>query len=496
MPKPTDIRPVAVELYFLPIKTRVPLKFGPEITTEVTCARVKLTVEDSGRRKAVGWGETPLSVQWVWPSHLGYEERHDALRNLSIRIAEAWIPTPCPPGHPMEVGHDFLERVLPRVTSRFNETERKSFEPVPYLGALVCASAFDLALHDAYGVLHQVPTYDTYNRHYMNVDLSRLLKDAPTAEEVSRLLGGESRNSDLSALPAADAGSGVSFEGRFPEEFLVRPRLESIPAWHLVGGKDPVDTWDLTGSEPDDGYPVLLRDWIRRDGLKCLKVKLRGDDADWDYDRLLKVGRIAVEEGVDWLTADFNCTVNEPAYVNAILDRLMAEHPRLYGMLLYVEQPFPYDLEAHRIDVHSVSARKPLFMDESAHDWRFVRLGRELGWSGVALKTCKTQTGALLSLCWAKAHGMTLMVQDLSNPMLAQVSHVLLAAHAGTIMGVESNGMQFYPAASLPEEAVHPGLFRRRDGKLDLSSVRGPGFGYRLEEIERTLPAPELSRGG
>ncbi len=35
-------------------------------------------------------------------------------------------------------------------------------------------------------------------------------------------------------------------------------------------------------------------------------------------------------------------------------------------MILYVEQPFPYDLEAHRIDVHSVSARKPLFMDESA----------------------------------------------------------------------------------------------------------------------------------
>ena len=52
---------------------------------------------------------------------------------------------------------------------------------------------------------------------------------------------------------------------------------------------------------------------------------------------------------------------------------------------------------AHRIDVHSVSARKPLFMDESAHDWRLVRLGRRLGWTGVALKTCKTQTGALLT---------------------------------------------------------------------------------------------------
>jgi len=179
--------------------------------------------------------------------------------------------------------------------------------------------------------------------------------------------------------------------------------------------------------------------------------------------------------------------------VNDILDRLRDEHPRLYGMILYVEQPFPYELEEHRIDVHSVSARKPLFMDESAHDWRLVRLGRQLGWTGVALKTCKTQTGALLSLCWAKAHGMTLMVQDLTNPMLAQIPHVLLAAHAGTIQGVETNAMQFYPDASLPEERVHPGLYRRRDGQVDLSSLRGPGFGYRIEEIERELPEPVVA---
>ncbi len=304
-------------------------------------------------------------------------------------------------------------------------------------------------------------TYDTYNQQFMNVPLHVFLKPAQ--------------------------GSDVSFSDRWPEEFLVRPRLESIPAWHLIGGKDPVDASELTGTEPDDGYPVLLCDWIRRDGLKCLKVKLRGDDTAWDFDRLEKVGKLAIDENVDWLTADFNCTVSQPEYVNTILDRLMHEHPRVYGMLLYVEQPFPYDLEAHRIDVRSVSARKPLFMDESAHDWRFVQLGRELGWSGVALKTCKTQTGAILSLCWAKAHGMTLMVQDLSNPMLAQIPHVLLAAHAGTIMGVESNGMQFYPDASLPEAAVHPGLYRRNGGMLDLTSVRGPGFGYRIGEIKREL---------
>jgi hypothetical protein len=159
-------------------------------------------------------------------------------------------------------------------------------------------------------------------------------------------------------------------------------------------------------------------------------------------------------------------------------------------MILYVEQPFPYELEHNRIDVHSVSARKPLFLDESAHDWRNVKLGRALGWTGVALKTCKTQTGALLSCCWAKAHGMTLMVQDLTNPMLAQIPHVQLAAHVGTIQGVETNAMQFYPEASNCEAKVHPRLYRRRAGNVDLSTLSGPGFGYRVDEIERVLPSP------
>ena len=131
-----------------------------------------------------------------------------------------------------------------------------------------------------------------------------------------------------------------------------------------------------------------------------------------------------------------------------------------------------------------------MFLDESAHDWRLIRLGRELGWTGVALKTCKTQTGALLSACWAKAHGMQLMVQDLTNPMLAQIPHVQLAARVGTIMGVETNAMQFYPEASAPEAAVHPGLYRRREGCVDLSTIAGPGFGYRVREIRRELPEP------
>ena len=460
-----DVIVKEVKVYFLPVTMRVPLKFGPEVTTETCCARVSLRVEDSAGKSAWGWGETPLMSQWFWVSSLPLSERLQSLKDFTIRLAKAWQDFELS-GHCMEIGHDFQQQALPRLAEQHN-SERVGREPMTWLAALGCCSAFDIALHDAYGNLHVLPVYETYCEPFMNRDLGSYLSPA--------------------------AGTQVSFSALYPQDFLVDSPPLRIPAWHLVGGKDLLDPEELNGDEPDDGYPILLRDWIARDGLRCLKVKLRGNDMSWDYQRLIRVGEIAVDSGVIWLTVDFNCTVEDPAYVTDVLDRLRDEQPRLYGMILYVEQPFAYDLEANQIDVHSVSARKPLFMDESAHDWQLVMLGRKLGWSGVALKTCKTQTGALLSLCWAKAHGMGLMVQDLTNPMLAMIPHAKLAAHAGTIMGVETNSSQFYPEASKPEAAVHPDLYRRRQGTISLESLTGPGFGYRIAEIDRQLPTAVYS---
>lgn len=465
--KATDAHPTAAELYLLPVTTRMPLKFGAETLTSVTCARVRLKLRDREGRAAEGWGETPLSVQWTWPSELSYAERHDAMIAFTTQLAAAWAEAEfC--GHPLEVGDQFQRAVLPTLIADFNR-DRPAAAHMPYLAALVCCSPFDIALHDAYGRLHGVPIYETYSSQYMNQDLAHFYsrERAPATE----------------------------FRNKYPVDYLAKRAPSQLPVWHLVGGLDPLDDTERNGEEPDDDYPVVLTDWIERDRLTCLKVKLRGNDAKWDYDRLLRVGQIADEKKVKWLTADFNCTVKEPAYVNEILDHLKHDEPNLFKMLLYVEQPFPYELEKYPIDVRSVSSRKPLFLDESAHDWTHVRRGAELGWNGVALKTCKTQTGAILSLCWARAHGMQLMVQDLSNPMLAQIPHVLLAAHADTIMGVESNGMQFYPDASSYEARVHPGLYTRRNGQLDLSSIRGAGFGYRIDEINRPLPEPAISCG-
>lgn len=454
----TDARVQSVAVTYLPVPMRMPLKFGGESVSSVNCIRVAVTLEGRDGRTAVGWGETPLSVTWAWPSvSLSYQDRYEAMLAFCDRLAQAWAESETV-GHPIEIGNAFVHATLTEMLDQFNASRD---EPLPHLAALIAASAFDIATHDAYGVLHGVDVYETYNQEFMSSDLSAFL---------------------------TEHDPGIDFRGKYPADFLVEKAPDQLPVWHLVGGLDPLEEDERNGNEPDDGYPVTLREWINRDGLTCLKIKLRGNDQAWDYERLIRVGDMSLELGVDSLSADFNCMVTDPDYVNQILDRLKSERRDILERILYVEQPFPYDLEQNQIEVSSVSSRKPLFLDESAHDWKFVALGRELGWTGVALKTCKTQTGALLSLCWAKAHGMPLMVQDLTNPMLAQIPHVRLAAHAGTIMGVESNGMQFYPAASEPEERVHPGIYRRREGRLDLSTIRGPGFGYRLAEVERTLP--------
>jgi hypothetical protein len=131
-----------------------------------------LRVADRSGRWPEGWGETPLGVSWVWPSPLSYKERNAALKQFTLMLASSWQKFERV-GHPLEIGHAFQEQALPGLLKEFNAAGRLS-EPMPRLAALVCSSAFDIALHDAYGCLHDLPIYETYNAHFMNQDLSTI----------------------------------------------------------------------------------------------------------------------------------------------------------------------------------------------------------------------------------------------------------------------------------------------------------------------------------
>src|SRR6185295_11078982 len=209
----TDIQVIGASLYFLPIQMRVPLKFGLETVTEVTCARVRVRVSDSRGRTAEGWGETPMSVTWVWPSRLPYAHRFTIMQQMCLKLAEAWAGFEAE-GHPIEIAHDFQKEILPELIKTMNQPGPTTGEPMPWLAALVCCSPFDIALHDAYGQLHQRPIYETYGPEFMNHDLAHFLTPANGAQ--------------------------VSFVGKYLRDFLATQRSNELRVWHLVGGLDPL----------------------------------------------------------------------------------------------------------------------------------------------------------------------------------------------------------------------------------------------------------------
>ena len=48
----------------------------------------------------------------------------------------------------------------------------------------------------------------------------------------------------------------MSFAGKYPSEYFDPKPPSSLPAWHLIGGVDPLSEEDLKGNEPkDDGSP-------------------------------------------------------------------------------------------------------------------------------------------------------------------------------------------------------------------------------------------------
>jgi len=456
-PRATDVRIAEVRHGYEDWVYRAPYKFGGRIVDKVTILNVRCRVATRGGHSAWGFGSMTLGNMWAFPSPtMPYEVTLGAMKALAERITR--IAGQCTEvGHPLDLALVLEPEYLAAAASVSGDL--KLDQPIPRLCTLVVGSAFDAALHDAFGKVHGRNVYATYGPELMTHDLSRYL--------------------------------GREFKGDRLERYLLREPQERIPLFHSVGGLDPLEAKDV--KEPiGDGLPETLPEWIRFNGLVRVKIKLSGEDLRWDVERTLLIDRVAAEtqarRGVkDWkYCLDFNERCPNVGYVLDFLRRVRAGAPQGFARILYVEQPTARDLEAGRANVmHEAARLRPVVIDESLTGLDSLRLARAMGYNGVALKACKGQSQVVLMAAAARKYGMFLCVQDLTCPGASLIHSVGISAHVPAVAGIEANARQYVPAANKPWGERFPGIFDVTDGYIRPAGILGPGLGIPDDLVPR-----------
>jgi L-alanine-DL-glutamate epimerase-like enolase superfamily enzyme len=445
----TDIRIEEITYDFEDFRYRTPIKFGGVASDRVTLLNVHSVVGTANGKLAQGFGSMPLGNVWSFPSRvLSYDDTLGAMKALTERVAQ--ITSDCPEyGHPIDL-NCLLEPVYFQAASTLSERLGLA-EPIPPLCTLVVVSAFDAALHDAFGKLHGLNCYATYGRDFLALDLGHYL--------------------------------GAEFRGESLEQYITRQPKPRLPLYHLIGALDPLETAEVT-KPVGDGLPETLPEWIQFNGLTHLKIKLNGDDLAWDVERVVRVDQVAAaaqqQRGVyKWVySLDFNERCPNVGYLLEFLARVQKQTPAGFERIQYIEQPTARDLKANRANVMQEAARiRPVVIDESLLDLESLLLARELGYTGAALKACKGQSQSLLLAAAAQKYGMFLCVQDLSCPGASLIHSAGLAAHVPGVAAIEANSRQFVPAANRPWEARFPGIFHITDGTMETRVLTGPGLG-------------------
>ena len=451
MSKATDIRICEVETRRQQIDYRTPIKFGGRVVRDVTVVDARVMVEDRSGRQQVGHGSMTMGNVWAWPSAV-----LDATSTLSAMLEFVEQLTDRANGI-QDVGDplQLTERLAQEYTDlrAAIKASLEGADEMPQLAALVAASPVEAAIHDAFGRLQGRSAFACLDASWINEDLSHYLNSD---------FGGEYLSQYTSAQPHA-----------------------TMPLYHLVGALDPLTPGDI--QEPvEDGLPQTLGEWILADGLDHLKLKLAGDDLDWDVERVVAIDEVATEAQTQrgcetwWYSLDFNEKCPDIQYVLDFLSRLRELRPAAYDRIQYIEQPMHRDMSqgTGATCVAEAAKLKPVVIDESLLDFDSVLRAKELGYSGVALKACKGQTESLLMAAAAQKYQMFLCVQDLTCVGPSFLHSASLAAHIPTVAAIEGNGRQYCPRGNADWTGDYPGMFEVSTGRVETSELSGIGLGF------------------
>jgi L-alanine-DL-glutamate epimerase-like enolase superfamily enzyme len=426
---------------------RQPMKFGGRVVENVCILRTEVTVvAGAGRKKIKGTGEMTMGNAWAWPSKIPAKVTLklvlELANRLAVRAENAGLV-----GDPLQITHQ-IAAMRDAVTEEMNE-EFKITERIPKLAAMLAASPLEAAVHDAFGRSLGKNSFDCMTSEFLNEDLSAYI--------------------------------GQDFIGKYPSDYLSSKAKPTMPLYHLVGALDPLTDADLK-KKLNDGFPETLEEWLSTDGISHLKIKLAGNDVDWDVGRIVEVTRIceAIAPERNWkLSFDFNEQCPDEDYVIDLLERIERLSKLSFDRLQYIEQPTPRDLTIRtEMTVHRIARIRPVVIDESLTDMQSLKLARQRGYTGLALKACKGQTECLLMGAAGAEYGMFTCVQDLTCVGGSFLHSAAVASRLPKVAAIEGNGRQYCPAANAAYMKQYAPMFRVRYGTIPTELLDGEGLGF------------------
>lgn len=441
------------ELFQIPLRLRMPFRYGIATLTELPHAIARLTFEIDGRPQ-VGFAADNLPPKWF---------TKDASRAPAAEIAELW---------------DVIRSAL-----RQAQTIRAA-TPFAFWRELYAAQSTSLLTNFGTSLVERA-LLDAFCRA-RGVTFAQALQN--------NALG-----FDLGAIHASLAGTA-------PRDWLPATPPASVFVRHTVGLSDPLTAPEIaSGERLDDGLPQTLAENIGAYGLRHFKIKINGDLAR-DPIRLTRIAAVlAAECGHDYaFSLDGNESFRDvPSFVDYARGLFMLPGLReFWPRLLFIEQPWHREValsEALAGLARTWPDRPPIIIDESDADLASLPRALACGYAGTSHKNCKgvfksVINACLLAQCRQGGQRTVLSGEDLTNLGPIALTQDLAAAAALGITSVERNGHHYFAGlsqfpAALQAHALarHGDLFIRtsrgwprldvRDGRIALDSINAEGFG-------------------
>jgi len=299
-----------------------------------------------------------------------------------------------------------------------------------------------------------------------------------------------------------------------------------IHARHTVGMLDPLVAGDQDAdARLGDGLPETLEEILQAYGHRYFKVKVRGEQAA-DIDRLCAIAAV-----LDRSTGEYSVSLDgneqyEDADSLLALWQAMEAEPRLARFckaILFIEQPIRR-AAALDCDVTSLSAIRPVILDESDDSYDTFPAGREKGYRGISSKTCKGFYKSILNAARCSAwndqqgsSGYFMSAEDLTCQAGLSVQQDLALVALLGLGHVERNGHHYVfgmtgaPAAEQTAfREAHPNLYREvggqtclaiKDGQIAIGSLAGNGYATAIQPDWTAMramprPSPAVARTG